>query len=91
MRFRPHPASTASRSWTGLGLAAALFDEAEIEQAADIAQQALTQATRVDSTLVASRLNTLLGAARPYKTAAVDELRTRARQLTTAQPTTIAA
>ena len=74
-----------------IGLAAALFDEAEVEQAAAAAQQALAEATRVDSTLVASRLNTLLSAARPYKSAAVDELRTRARDLATAQPTTIAA
>ncbi|MER5973334.1 Tat pathway signal protein [Streptomyces sp. NPDC002055] len=74
-----------------IGLAAALFDEAEVEQATDAAQQALTEAARVDSTLVASRLNTLLSAARPYKTAAVNELRTRARDLASAQTTTIAA
>ncbi|MEV6653914.1 Tat pathway signal protein [Streptomyces sp. NPDC051219] len=79
------------RTMDRIGLAAALFDEAEVEQATTAAQQALTEATRVDSTLVASRLNTLLGAARPYKTAAVDELRTRARDLANTQPTTIAA
>lgn len=73
-----------------IGLAPALFDEAEVEQATAVAQQALTEATRVDTTLAVSRLNTLLGAARPYRTAAVEELRTRARYLATAQPTTIA-
>ncbi|MFH9826530.1 MULTISPECIES: hypothetical protein [Streptomyces] len=40
---------------------------------------------------MASRLNTLLDAARPYETAAVDEVRTRARDLAAARPTTIAA
>ncbi|MFB6676061.1 hypothetical protein ACFCWG_27265 [Streptomyces sp. NPDC056390] len=38
----------------------------------------------------ASRLNTLLGAARPYKAATVDELRTRAVRLAAAEPATIA-
>jgi len=40
---------------------------------------------------VASRLNTLLDAARPYETAAVDEVCTRAKDLAAARPTTIAA
>ncbi|MEV6409434.1 hypothetical protein AB0M58_42060 [Streptomyces bobili] len=74
-----------------VGLAAALFDEGEAERGAAAAQQALDDAARVDSTLVASRLNTLLDAARPYETAAVDEVRTRARDLAAARPTTIAA
>ncbi|MEU3278663.1 Tat pathway signal protein [Streptomyces antibioticus] len=74
-----------------VGLAAALFDEGEPEQAAHAAQQALDEAARVDSTLVVSRLNTLLDAARPYKTAAVDEVRTRAADLAAARPTTVAA
>ncbi|WP_331739519.1 Tat pathway signal protein (plasmid) [Streptomyces sp. NBC_00015] len=74
-----------------IGLAAALFDEGEPEQAAQAAQQALNEAARIDSTLVASRLNTLLGAARPYKTAAVNAVRARAADLAAARPTTIAA
>ncbi|MFJ9822536.1 hypothetical protein ACIRU3_46525 [Streptomyces sp. NPDC101151] len=74
-----------------VGLAAALFDEGEAERGAAAVQQALDDAARVDSTLVASRLNTLLDAARPYETAAVDEVRTRAKDLAAARPTTIAA
>ncbi|MFE9254121.1 Tat pathway signal protein [Streptomyces sp. NPDC006879] len=74
-----------------VGLAAALLDEGDAEQGAAAAHQALDDAARVDSTLVASRLNTLLDAARPYKTTAVDEVRTRAKELAAARPTTIAA
>ncbi|MEV0173169.1 Tat pathway signal protein [Streptomyces sp. NPDC050803] len=74
-----------------VGLAAALFDEGEAERGAAAAQQALDDAARVDSTLVASRLNTLLDAARPYETASVDEVRVRAKDLAAARPTTIAA
>lgn len=74
-----------------IDLAAALFDEGEPEQAAAAAQQALTEAVRIDSALVTSRLNTLLDAARPYRTAAVDEVRTRAADLAAARPTTVAA
>ncbi|MET8682458.1 Tat pathway signal protein [Streptomyces sp. NPDC004647] len=74
-----------------VGLAAALFDEGEAERGAAAAHQALDEAARVDSTLVASRLNTLLDAARPYETAAVDEVRTRAKDLAATRPTTIAA
>lgn len=74
-----------------IGLAAALFTENEPEQGAAAAHQALDDAARIDSTLVASRLNTLLDAARPYKTAAVDEVRTRAADLASSRPTTVAA
>ncbi|MEW2614155.1 hypothetical protein AB0937_28990 [Streptomyces sp. NPDC047880] len=74
-----------------IGLAAALFTENEPEQGAAAAHQALDEATRANSTLVASRLNTLLDAARPYRTAAVDEVRTRAADLAAARPTTVAA
>ncbi|MGW4443500.1 Tat pathway signal protein [Streptomyces sp. NPDC004682] len=74
-----------------IGLAAALFDEGDPDQAAAAAQQALDEAARVDSTLVASRLNTLLDAARPYRTGAVDEVRARAADLAAARPTTVAA
>ena len=73
-----------------VGLAAALFDEGEAERGAAAAQRALDAAARVDSTLVVSRLNTLMAAARPYETAAVDDVRTRARDLAAARPTTIA-
>ncbi|WP_405827185.1 MULTISPECIES: Tat pathway signal protein [unclassified Streptomyces] len=74
-----------------IGLAAALFDEGEAEAGAAAAQQALDDAARVDSTLVASRLNTLLHAASPYETTAVDDVRNRARDLAGARPTTVAA
>ncbi|MFD9904043.1 Tat pathway signal protein [Streptomyces sp. NPDC059063] len=74
-----------------VGLAAALFDEGEAERGAAAAHQALDAAARLDSTLVASRLNTLLQAARPYESADVDDVRARARDLAAARPTTIAA
>ncbi|MER5972188.1 Tat pathway signal protein [Streptomyces sp. NPDC002055] len=74
-----------------IGLAAALFDEGEPEQAARAARHALDEAARVDSTLVASRLNTLLNAASPYRTADVDEVCTRARDLAATRPTPVAA
>ncbi|WP_202236134.1 Tat pathway signal protein [Actinacidiphila reveromycinica] len=74
-----------------IGLAAALFTEGEPEQGAAAAHQALDEAVRIDSTLVASRLNTLLDAAGPYRTGAVDEVRTRAADLAAAWPTTVAA
>ncbi|ALO05707.1 Tat pathway signal sequence domain protein [Streptomyces venezuelae] len=74
-----------------IGLAAALFDEGEAERGAGAAQQALDEAARVDSTLVTSRLNTLLHAARPYETAAVNDVRTRANGLAAAHPTPVAA
>ncbi|NGO45547.1 Tat pathway signal protein [Streptomyces ureilyticus] len=74
-----------------LGLAAALFDEGQAERGAAAAQKALDDAARVDSTLVASRLNTLLDSARGYGAPAVDEVRTRARDLAVSRPSTIAA
>jgi tetratricopeptide (TPR) repeat protein len=74
-----------------VGLAAALFDEGELEQAAAAAQQALDEAARVDSTLVASRLNSLLDATRPHHTTSVEEVRGRAKDLAAARPTTVAA
>ncbi|CCK32797.1 hypothetical protein BN159_8419 [Streptomyces davaonensis JCM 4913] len=74
-----------------IGLAAALFAENEPEQGAAAAHQALDDATRIDSTLVASRLNTLLDAARRYRTADVDEVRSRAQDLAAARPTPVAA
>ncbi|MFF0220053.1 hypothetical protein [Streptomyces vinaceus] len=63
----------------------------EAERGAAAAQRALDDAARVDSTLVASRLTTLLDAARPYGIPVVDEVRTRVRELAAARPTTIAA
>jgi hypothetical protein len=74
-----------------VGLAAALFDEGEAERGAAAAHEALDDAARIDSTLVASRPNTLLDAARPYGTTTVDDVRTRAKELAAARPTTIAA
>ncbi|WP_328915426.1 MULTISPECIES: Tat pathway signal protein [unclassified Streptomyces] len=74
-----------------VGLAAALFDEGEVEQAATAAQRTLDDAARIDSALVASRLNTLLDAIRPYRSPLVEEVRGRARDLTAARPTTVAA
>lgn len=73
-----------------IGLAAALFTEGEPEQGAAAAHQALDDAARVDSTLVASRLNTLLDAARPYRTTTVDDVRTRAKEIAAARPVTVA-
>ncbi|MGW0737992.1 hypothetical protein [Streptomyces sp. NPDC002851] len=58
---------------------------------AAVAEQALDEVARVDSTLVASRLNTLLDAARPYETSVVNDGRTRAKELAASRPTTIAA
>ncbi|RLV69461.1 hypothetical protein STAN_4989 [Streptomyces sp. CBMAI 2042] len=74
-----------------IGLAAALFTEGEPEQGVAAAHLALDDAARVDSALVASRLNTLLDAARPYRTATVDEVRTRAADLVATHPTPVTA
>jgi hypothetical protein len=74
-----------------LGLAAALFHEGEVERAASAAHRALDDAARLDSALVAARLNTLLAAARPYQSASVNDVRARAQDLAAARPTTIAA
>ncbi|ARZ65672.1 Tat pathway signal protein [Streptomyces albireticuli] len=74
-----------------VGLAAALFDEGEPEQGAAAARQALDDAARLDSTLVASRLNTLPAAAHPYVTTAVEEVRTRGADLAGSRPTAVAA
>ncbi|MFE5191642.1 Tat pathway signal protein [Streptomyces sp. NPDC056628] len=74
-----------------IGLAAALFEEGEPEKAVAAAHQGFDEAVRVDSTLVVSRLNTLLDAARRYDSTAVEEIRSRAQDLTTARPSTVAA
>lgn len=74
-----------------VGLAAALFQEGHIDQGADAAQRALDDAERSNSALVASRLKTLLDAARPYDTAAAADVRTRAAELAAARPTAVAA
>ncbi|MEV6408791.1 hypothetical protein AB0M58_38630 [Streptomyces bobili] len=66
-------------------------DLAGLHHGRRVASGHLDDAARVDSTLVASRLNMLLEAARPYETGAVQDVRTRARDLATARPTTIAA
>ncbi|MFI1886054.1 hypothetical protein [Streptomyces jumonjinensis] len=74
-----------------IGLASAYFDEGDPDRATATAHQALDEAARTDSTLVASRLNALLAAARPYQTTEVTEIQTRARDLAATQPTTNAA
>ncbi|MFJ8231445.1 hypothetical protein ACIQ9E_16045 [Streptomyces sp. NPDC094448] len=74
-----------------VGFAAELFDEGEPERAAAAAHEAFDSAARIDSTLITSRLNTLLHAARTYETAAVDDVRDRARDLAASRPATIAA
>lgn len=74
-----------------IGLAAALVTESEPEQGTAAAHQVLDEAARVDSTLITSRLNTLLDAARPYRIAAVDEVCARPADLAAARPTTVAA
>ncbi|MGW6770724.1 Tat pathway signal protein [Streptomyces sp. NPDC055037] len=74
-----------------IGLAAALFDEGEAEQAAHAAQQALDDAACVDSTRVVARLNTLVDATSSYRSALADEVRARAKDLARSRPTTIAA
>lgn len=74
-----------------IGLAAALFEEGEPDKGVVAAHQALDDAARVDSTLVISRLNTLLDAARRYESTAVKDVRGRARELAAVRPTAIAA
>lgn len=74
-----------------IGLAAALFAEDEPELGAAAAHHALDDAIRIDSTLVTSRLNTLLSAAGRYRTATVDEVRARASDLAATRPTAVAA
>ncbi|WP_240796257.1 hypothetical protein [Streptomyces sp. RFCAC02] len=74
--------------WTRMDL---FLDRRDTLKIALGAHQALDEAARVDSTLVASRLNTLLDAARPFRTGAVDEVRARAADLAAARPTTVAA
>lgn len=55
------------------------------------AQQSPDDAARIDYTLVASRLSTLLDAALPYRIPAVADLRTQAECLAAARPITVAA
>lgn len=74
-----------------IGLAAALIEEGEPDKGVAAAHQALDDAARVDSTLVISRLNTLLDVARRYESTAVKDIRSRARELAAARPTAIAA
>ncbi|MEU3035901.1 Tat pathway signal protein [Streptomyces griseoaurantiacus] len=74
-----------------IGLAAALFNEGETEKGAAVAQRVLDDAARIDSTLVSSRLNTLLAAARPHRTGAVDDMRAQAKEIAASRPTIIAA
>ncbi|MFD5425478.1 Tat pathway signal protein [Streptomyces sp. NPDC127084] len=85
------PGFERARVMDQVGLAAALFTEGDPEQGAAAAHQALDEAARIDSTLVTSRLNTLLDAARLYRTTAVDEVRVLAADLASARPTAVAA
>ncbi|MFI1205594.1 hypothetical protein ACH4VR_40270 [Streptomyces sp. NPDC020883] len=62
-----------------------------MERGAAAAHQVLDDATRVNSTLVASRLGTLLSSTRPYKPAVVGAMRVRQADLATSRPATIAA
>ncbi|MCP2261660.1 hypothetical protein LX15_005386 [Streptoalloteichus tenebrarius] len=79
------------RVMDGIGLAAALVSEGDPERGVHAAHQALDLAARIDSTLVASRLQTLLAATQPYDTSTVIDLRQRVKELLTTHPTTIAA
>ncbi|WP_255308200.1 hypothetical protein [Streptomyces marincola] len=65
-----------------------MLGEGDAERGATAAHQALDDAARIDSTLVAARLNTLLDATRPYDTAAVHDVRTRARDFAATRPET---
>ncbi|MFD9687347.1 Tat pathway signal protein [Kitasatospora sp. NPDC059088] len=73
------------RAMDQIGLAAALLDEGEPEQAAAVGQRALDLAG-MHSTLVASRLNTLLAAAQHYNTADVTQLAGRTADLAARAP-----
>ena len=68
-----------------------LIHESEVERATAAAHQALDEASLVDSTFVASRLNSRRDATRTYRTTAVGEVRTRAKDHAAARPTTIMA
>ncbi|MFE0515428.1 hypothetical protein [Streptomyces sp. NPDC058964] len=61
------------------------------EQGAAAVQHALDGAAWIASAPVASRLSVLLDSIRLYRSAAVDEVRIRAKDLTAARPSTIAA
>lgn len=75
------------RAMDRIGLAAALFDEGEPEQAAAAGRQALDSAG-MQSSLIASRLNTLLAAARRYQTTEITQLRARASEMAVHTPVT---
>lgn len=75
------------RAMDRIGLAAALLDEGEPEQAAATGHQAL-DAAGMHSSLIASRLNTLLAATRRYQTTEVTQLRARASEMALHTPVT---
>lgn len=70
-----------------IGLAAALLDEDQPERAAAAGHRALDSAG-MHSSLVASRLNTLLAATRRYQTTEVTQLRARASEMAVYTPVT---
>ncbi|MFJ9448398.1 hypothetical protein ACIRRH_42325 [Kitasatospora sp. NPDC101235] len=75
------------RAMGQIGLAAALFDEGEPERAAAAGHQAL-DGLGMHSALIASRVNTLLAAAKRYHTPDVLQLHARAADLATRAPIT---
>ncbi|WP_232109931.1 hypothetical protein [Streptomyces buecherae] len=79
------------RIMDAVGHAAALFDEGDPDRGAQAAHHALDDAARLDSALITSRVNVLHQAIRPYRTATVDDIRARIRDLTATRPSTIAA
>ncbi|MEW2049072.1 hypothetical protein [Streptomyces sp. NPDC005476] len=74
-----------------VGLAAALSTRANPIRPPKLLSRPSMRRARIGSALVVSRLNTLLGATRPYKSAAVDAVRAQAADLAAARPTTVAA
>lgn len=84
-------ASPGARVMDQIGLAASLFDEGQPGHGSHQADLALASAQAQDSTSVTSRLNALLVAARSCTTSATAEVYAKARDLSRAQPTTIAA
>ncbi|WP_254392448.1 Tat pathway signal protein [Streptomyces buecherae] len=79
------------RAMDAIGYAAALFDEGDPDRGAQAAHQALDDAARLDSALIAARINVLRQAVRPYRTTTADDIRTRVRDLTAIRPSTVAA
>lgn len=86
LRLR-RPGFDRVRTMDRIGLAAALLDEGELEQAAAAGHQAM-QSAGMQSALVASRLNTLLSAANRHRTPEIAELHSRAADVAARAPIT---